>query len=106
VVAFSSDAGPEAIDELLSAIEHAGGRVSRGGSRTLDLDLLICGAAVDAGRRLPREDVLRYPFVLAPLAELAPALRHPVTGMAIGDAWRLLAATEPPLTRLGPLQSP
>lgn len=106
VGAFVSDLGPDAVDEILSVTEYARGR-SRGpvrlAPRTLDLDLLIYGRCVDASRRLPREDVLSYPFVLAPLAEIAPELRHPVTGEPVEAAWaRMDAAGRHGCVRLGP----
>lgn len=95
VAAFDSDVGPDRVDAILSSIEYSGGRTRgpvRFAPRTLDLDLLMYGRCVDAPRRLPRDDVLFYPFVLAPLVEIAPALRHPVTGEALERAWQRLAA--------------
>jgi 2-amino-4-hydroxy-6-hydroxymethyldihydropteridine diphosphokinase len=108
VVRFESRLSPGAIEETLTRIESAGGRRStgRGGSRTLDLDLLLVGQRVDARERLPRDDVLRYPFVLAPLAELAPRLRHPVTGISIAEAWNAMAATAGRLERDGVVGAP
>lgn len=104
VVAFGSASSPAAVEDVLSALERAAGRggpEQRTGSRTLDLDLLLFGPRVDAAQRLPRTDVLQYPFVLAPLAELAPRLAHPVTGLSLERAWRQMRATKPPLRRLG-----
>ncbi len=104
VVRFTSRAGPAAVDAVLTRIEDAAGRTSeRRGARTLDLDLLLYGARVDAGQRLPRTDVLEYPFVLAPLAELAPDAVHPVTGERHSQAWARMAALGEPLTLVGPL---
>lgn len=104
VVRFSSAAGPAGVETVLTRLEDAAGRSpERAGSRTLDLDLLLYGARVDARARLPRADVLEYPFVLAPLAELAPAARHPVTGRPLADAWAGMAARGEPLTLVGPL---
>jgi len=93
VAAFDTSTGPDAVEAVLSTLENERGRnpSDRSGSRTLDLDLLLYGARVDAPRRLPRADVLRYPFVLAPLAEMAPGLVHPVTGIPILAAWREIA---------------
>lgn len=109
VIGLDSDAGPDAVEAVLSVAERTSGRQRGGrgsgspgmGSRTLDLDLLLYGRAVDPRRRLPRVDVLSYGFVLAPLAELAPDLRHPVTGQRIGDVWRDRARWLPPLTNVG-----
>lgn len=105
---FSSTAGPQEIEAMLSETEYAGGRARgpvRFAPRTLDLDLLMYGQCIDAQRRLPREDVLFYPFVLAPLAEIAPELHHPLTGVALGDAWRAMQAAEGGgvLRRIGPV---
>jgi 2-amino-4-hydroxy-6-hydroxymethyldihydropteridine diphosphokinase len=104
---FESELGPDAIDDILSRTEYAGGR-SRGpvrfAPRTLDLDLLIYGPTVDPSRRLPREDVLFYPFVLAPLAEIVPGLRHPVTGQTLREAWLSMdAAGRHRCVRVGPV---
>ena len=37
---------------------------------------------------LPRGEVLTNAFVLWPLAELAPKLRHPVDGRSMGELWQ------------------
>lgn len=96
--------GPAAVDAVLTRIEDAAGRSpERQGSRTLDLDLLLYGARVDARERLPRADVLEYPFVLAPLVELAPDTRHPVTGRTYADHWKEMAERAEPLTLVGPI---
>lgn len=106
VVGIRAASGADEIEGVLSALETARGRVGdRSGSRTLDLDLLLYGERVDAGRRLPRSDILRYPFVLAPLAEIAPDLAHPVTGISMKAAWDAGVATDGPLTRLESLDA-
>ncbi len=91
-VAFGTDLSVDALRETLHAIEAAAGR-----SRTdtcvceLDLDLLLYGRRVDAERRLPRPGLATQPFVIVPLAELEPELRHPVTGERCADAARRVA---------------
>lgn len=70
---------------LLRTIEKEHGR-ERGekkfSSRTLDIDILTYGAETGEieGVSLPRDEILRYAFVLAPLAELAPETLHPTVG--------------------------
>ncbi len=105
VTIFSTALAAQTIEEILSSVEHAGGRQRDrcSGPRTLDLDLLLYGMRVNPAQRLPRDDVLRYPFVLAPLAELAPDLTHPVAGCTVGEAWRRMAEEQPPLRCLGQL---
>ena len=97
-------AGPEAFLGTLHGIEEQFGRKrkERWGPRCLDLDLLDAGGAVlpdlatylrwrDASpdelvSSAPKTLILPHPriaeraFVLAPLTEIAPDWRHPVTG--------------------------
>jgi len=63
---------------------------ARYGPRTLDADLLLFGERVIRadGLVLPHPDITRYAFVLRPLAEIAGARRHPVSGRRIADFWR------------------
>lgn len=105
VVGFATRQDVDVVESVLSELENERGRGAgdRAGSRTLDLDLLLFGERVDASRGLPRTDILAYPFVLAPLAELAPARVHPVTGAAVGDAWREAAKQAYGPRRIGPL---
>ena len=90
VVSFRTNETPEEILEVLAKREALAGRDRSGGkfsSRTLDLDLLLYGDRIDAALKLPHPDIERYAFVLKPLADLAPDLRHPVTGVAFSEHW-------------------
>lgn len=77
---------PEALLMRLHLIERMAGRkrTLRWGPRTLDLDLIDYHGLV---RPAPARPILPHPgiaqriFVLAPLAEIAPLWRHPVTRM-------------------------
>ncbi len=46
-------------------------------SRSIDLDLTLYDTVIDKSHNLPRNDILKYNFVLMPLAELSPDLTHP-----------------------------
>ena len=105
VVGFATEVSLGEVAACLAEIHARVGRVAgdqKFGPRKLDLDLVLFGELVDPLRRIPRPDVLRYGFVLGPLAALAPDLRHPVTGVTMAAAWR--AYTGPrQLRNLGPL---
>jgi len=106
VLRLHSEAGPVALEEMLHQIERRAGRVRAGlgpGPRILDLDLQLYGSLIDAELRLPHTDVLKYPFVLCPLAEIAPGLVHPITGITVGQSWNEMARQKPRLTKLGRL---
>src|SRR5262245_49765630 len=61
------------------------------GARTIDIDLLLLDDLVTDGIRHGIELILPHPrmhlrrFVLAPLVEIAPALRHPVLGKTMRE---------------------
>jgi 2-amino-4-hydroxy-6-hydroxymethyldihydropteridine diphosphokinase len=92
VVSFPTEMPTGELLERLKAIERRCGRepgAAKWGPRTLDLDLLLHGDRVGpvAGKTLPHPDLLTRAWVLGPLAELAPALRHPVAGERIDALW-------------------
>lgn len=93
VAGFDSAESVERIKQTLSRIESQLGRVRQENSfsaRTLDLDLLLYGEMVqhDDKVNLPHPDIQRYAFVLCPLADIAPELRHPETGLSCAQMWR------------------
>lgn len=104
VVGFDASETPREIQDVLHCIEEASGRVRTTGlsARTLDLDLLLYDDLVTEadGMMLPRRDITRYAFVLAPLAEIAGTLRHPVTGERYADLWSAFNAAGQVLSRV------
>jgi len=85
------DTGLAPLDLLahLKRIEAALGRQPsfRYGPRLIDLDILLYGDQVIElpGLTIPHPRLEERAFVLAPLAEIAPELRHPVTGMTMRE---------------------
>jgi 2-amino-4-hydroxy-6-hydroxymethyldihydropteridine diphosphokinase len=55
----------------------------------MDLDLLLYGDRVshEPGLRLPRPDLVRRAYMLRPMAELAPEVRHPTLGLTMRELW-------------------
>lgn len=92
VVGFTTTADLAAVIERLRAIENDCDRprdAPKWAPRTMDLDILLYGGEVGSfpGAVLPRPDLLRRPYMLGPLAELAPALVHPVERRTLGELW-------------------
>ena len=82
VAALDTELAPLTLLDALQAIELDQGRTrkaERWGPRTLDLDILLFGERqLDEPRlRVPHYHMHARPFVLYPLAELAPELRLP-----------------------------
>ena len=92
VVGLETEMSPLEIHEVIEKMHVVAGRQrgeSRYAPRTLDIDLLLYDDLVlrEALLSLPRVDILKYSFVLGPLAEIAPDLRHPETGKLITEHW-------------------
>lgn len=91
VAAAETDLPLVTVCQLLREMEFAHGRepdAKKFAPRTLDLDLLLYGDLVcETPLVLPRGEILTNAFVLWPLAELAPRLRHPIDGHTMDELW-------------------
>jgi 2-amino-4-hydroxy-6-hydroxymethyldihydropteridine diphosphokinase len=92
VAGFDTEEPVESVLKQLHAIEEACGRpraAAKWAPRSIDLDVLLYGDTVGEipGAVLPRPDLLRRPYMLGPMADLAPDLVHPVAKRSIGELW-------------------
>ena len=89
VACVRTSLAPLALLDVLLATELAMGRVRlrHWGERNIDLDLLLYEDVVlDTLRlRLPHPDMQNRDFVLLPLAEIAPELKHPTLQKTIWE---------------------
>lgn len=96
------------VGELLArlhAIEALCGRpreAPRWAPRSMDLDVLLYGDLVcqEPHLKLPRPDLLKRPYMLGPLADLAPDLVHPTERQSIGELWRRFDRAAHPLVQV------
>lgn len=90
VVELHTNLSPEQLIAQLKAIETLHGRplkTIKFAPRTLDLDLLLYDQKIDSSINLPRAEITKNAFVLKPLAELAPQLKHPLLGETYQSLW-------------------
>ncbi|MBI3959586.1 MAG: dihydropteroate synthase [Chloroflexi bacterium] len=91
---------PAELLAVLKDAEMALGRVKsfRFGPRSIDIDLLFYADAILETEALivPHPRLHERAFVLAPLLDLDPALRHPVLGVSVTDLWQRLHTPLPP----------
>jgi 2-amino-4-hydroxy-6-hydroxymethyldihydropteridine diphosphokinase len=95
VAAVETGLQPVELLDLLHGVETEFGRLrsAPNAPRPLDIDLLDHdGKVMVSPVTLPHPRMAGRGFVLAPLAEIAPGWRHPVTGQSVEE---LLAALPP-----------
>jgi 2-amino-4-hydroxy-6-hydroxymethyldihydropteridine diphosphokinase len=90
--------GPRDLLDALLAIERDCGRDRPypGAPRTLDLDLILLGDTREdsPGLQVPHPRFRERFFVLGPLAEVAPEMIDPVTGLRVWELLRKLLRDE------------
>lgn len=84
---------PAGLFQALKAVERDMGRMraERNHPRIIDIDILLAGAVVtrDADLTVPHPRMHQRRFVLQPMCDIDPSVRHPVLGLSAAD---LLAA--------------
>ena len=93
VVGIDTEMNPVEVFEYLRELETAHDRRRTSGNqfiaRTLDLDqLLYDDKQIEYGKiSIPHDDIINYPFVLKPLADIAGDLVHPELQVSIKSLW-------------------
>jgi 2-amino-4-hydroxy-6-hydroxymethyldihydropteridine diphosphokinase len=106
VCAGRTQLSPEDLLHFLKALEQRLGRTPtyRYGPREIDLDILLYGEQIvmTPDLTVPHPRMAERAFVLIPLAEIAPDLRHPVLQRAVRDL--AAAVADQGIARLGSLE--
>lgn len=79
--------------EVIAPIEQSLGRArqpDKNAPRPIDIDIIFFNdQIIELGQRhIPNPEVLERPFVAIPLAEIAPAFKHPETSQTLHDIAR------------------
>jgi 2-amino-4-hydroxy-6-hydroxymethyldihydropteridine diphosphokinase len=94
VVYLESNLSFSETETILKKIEDLSGRdrsQAKFSARTLDIDLLLFDNQVlhHQGINIPRDEILKYAFVLKPLNDIAAEFIHPETQKSIAEHWDL-----------------
>lgn len=101
-VGLDTELSPEALNDWLHTLEDRHGRrrdVPRYSDRTLDIDIVLYGDWVIDGPghlQIPRKE-LKHAFVLKPIADIAPDLRHPLSDRTMAELWAAFPCEREPL---------
>jgi 2-amino-4-hydroxy-6-hydroxymethyldihydropteridine diphosphokinase len=101
-VGLDTDLSAQELNDWLHALEDRHGRrrdVPRYSDRTLDVDIVLYDDLVTDGPghlQIPRKE-LRHAFVLKPIADIAPDLRHPLSGERMAALWAAFPSQREPL---------
>ena len=93
VVRINTDLDPAELIRQLHRIEEMTGRVAGTkafNDRTLDIDVLLYDEVINKDLNIPRDEILKYGFVLEPLAELFPEGKHPIEKITFLELWNRL----------------
>jgi len=81
------------LSQQLKTIEHKLGRkvgLQKFSDRSMDIDILLVGdSCISTPIKLPRGEILHNAYVLWPLAELLPQMKHPQKGQTFAQLWQL-----------------
>ena len=89
-------------EQILGRIERELGRVrtsDKNAPRTIDADIILFDQAIfdlDKDHHIPDPDLLKFPHVAIPVAELAPEMLHPESGEVLAKIASRLARQQKP----------
>ena len=88
-IGMETEIEPQVLLEEFKKIEIGLGRKPgvRWGPRVVDLDILLYGNRIvdDHNLKIPHERMHERAFVLEPLCEISPDIKHPVSGISISE---------------------
>jgi len=93
VVGFTTTEPIAEVRRQLQRIEALCGRppdAPKWAPRSMDLDILLYGQLVsdEPGLLLPRPDLVRRPYMLKPMFDIAPDVEHPTLHKTIRELWQ------------------
>ena len=92
VVGFTTTRSLVDVRKQLQAVEALCGRAQdapKWAPRSMDLDILLYDDVVstEPGYLLPRPDLVKRPYMLKPMADIAPERKHPTLQRTMRELW-------------------
>jgi 2-amino-4-hydroxy-6-hydroxymethyldihydropteridine diphosphokinase len=103
VVGFNTSDSLETVRATLQQIETDCGRprdAPKWAPRSMDLDILLFGDEVrnEPGLIVPRPDLVKRPYMLKPMVDIAPDLRHPTLHRTMRELWEVFDGKDHAMT--------
>jgi 2-amino-4-hydroxy-6-hydroxymethyldihydropteridine diphosphokinase len=103
VVGFNTKDSLEQVRARLQQIEADCGRprdAPKWAPRSMDLDILLFGDEVrsEPGLTVPRPDLVKRPYMLKPIVDIAPDLRHPTLHRTMREFWEAFEGKDHQMT--------
>lgn len=103
VVGFSTNDSLERVRTRLQDIETDCGRprdAPKWAPRSMDLDILLYGTEVrnEPGMIVPRPDLVKRPYMLKPMSDIAPEVLHPTQQRTMSELWHAFEGKDHAMT--------
>ena len=103
VVGFATNDSLDRVRARLQEIETDCGRprdAPKWAPRSMDLDILLYGNEVrdEPGLVVPRPDLLKRPYMLKPMCDIAPDVLHPTQQRTMSELWQAFEGKDHAMT--------
>ena len=110
VVGFSTNDSLERVRVRLQEIETDCGRphdAPKWAPRSMDLDILLYGNEIrnEPGLVVPRPDLVKRPYMLKPMSDIAPNVMHPMALRTMRELWDAFEGKDHAMTMVN-IESP
>ena len=105
VVGFSTHDSLERVRVRLQEIETDCGRprdAPKWAARSMDLDILLYGSDIrnEPGLIVPRPDLVKRPYMLKPMSDIAPNVMHPTQQRTMRELWEAFEGKDHAMTEV------
>ena len=100
VACFDTSISIELLTINFKKIEKELGRKKTEAEVLIDIDILLYGNEINQEFNLPRTEITEQAFILRPLSEISPNLKHPILNDSYKELWDKFPQTKQPLKQV------